>query len=102
VFCMKKVTRTMSLPISKTVFSLLSAFLLLALGCKKSNERNALKDFHQVNLVDNNGSYGATLHNPTLLNAWGIAFSPGGIAWVNANAGHVSELFDQDGNVIRT
>ena len=102
VFCMKKVTRTMSLPISKTAFAFLFAFFLLALGCKKSNERNALKDFHQVNLVDNNGSYGAALHNPTLRNAWGIAFSPGGIAWVNANAGHVSELFDQDGNPIRT
>jgi uncharacterized protein (TIGR03118 family) len=99
---MKKVTRTMSLPISKTAFAFLFAFFLLALGCKKSNERNALKDFHQVNLVDNNGSYGAALHNPTLRNAWGIAFSPGGIAWVNANAGHVSELFDQDGNPIRT
>src|SRR5262249_44102924 len=54
-----------------------------------------------VNLVANNSIYGASHIDTTLQNAWGIAFSPNGIAWVNSNAGHVSELYDKDGNIVR-
>src|SRR5882724_1147957 len=95
---MKKVTKTSSISFSKISFILLSALFLFAMGCKKSNERrNELKDFNQVNLVDNNGAFHAANLDASLMNAWGLAFSPGGIAWVNANAGHVSELYSAEG-----
>jgi uncharacterized protein (TIGR03118 family) len=59
-----------------------------------------LKDFVQVNLVANNGNYGAAHIDPHLMNAWGIAFSANGIAWVSSQEGHVSSVYDRDGNLI--
>ena len=41
------------------------------------------------------------LTDPTMLNAWGLAWAPSGIAWVNAEAGHVSELYSGDGAQLR-
>jgi len=77
------------------------AALALTLGCRKSNVKNKdLRDFTQVNLVDNNGEYNATHTDPTLLNAWGLAFSSGGIAWVNSLEGHVSEVYTAEGALI--
>ncbi|HVW59173.1 MAG TPA: TIGR03118 family protein [Puia sp.] len=83
----------------------LNAFLIaavvLTLGCRKSNVTNKdLRDFTQVNLVDNNGKYAATHMDPTLMNAWGLAFSSGGIAWVNSNGGGVSEVYTADGALV--
>ena len=60
----------------------------------------ALKDFNQVNLVANNDEYKAAHIDPHLLNAWGLAFSSGGIAWISANAGHVSTVYDSAGNML--
>jgi uncharacterized protein (TIGR03118 family) len=59
-----------------------------------------LKDFVQVNLVANNGNYGAAHIDPHLMNAWGIAFSGNGIAWVSSQEGHVSSVYDRDGNLL--
>ena len=62
----------------------LMVFALLAAACHKGViDNKALRDFQQVNLVANNGEYGAGLVDPTLQNAWGLAWSPTGIAWVN-------------------
>ena len=33
--------------------------------------------------------------------AWGLAWAPSGIAWVNTEAGHVSELFTGEGAIVR-
>src|SRR6476619_4068773 len=66
-------------------------------GCKKeiqttqttkeeivvSKQVNALKNFTQVNLVGNNDEYDPAFIDPGLVNAWGIAFTGNGIAWVN-------------------
>lgn len=80
---------------------LLIAALALTFGCRKSNVTNKdLRDFTQVNLVDNNGEYHATHTDPTLMNAWGLAFSSGGTAWVNSQAGHVSEVYTADGALV--
>ncbi|PWU04768.1 MAG: TIGR03118 family protein [Bacteroidetes bacterium] len=74
----------------------------IALSCQKNKiDKQDLRDFQQVNLVANNGIYGPVLTDPTLQNAWGIAWSPTGIAWVNAEAGHVSELYTGDGAIVR-
>jgi uncharacterized protein (TIGR03118 family) len=58
------------------------------------------KDFVQVNLVGNNDEYDPAHIDPHLINAWGIAFSSGGVAWVSSQAGHVSSVYDRDGNLI--
>ena len=60
----------------------------------------SLKDFTQVNLVANNDEYGAAHIDPHLLNAWGIAFSATGIAWIGSQEGHVSTVYDRDGNML--
>jgi uncharacterized protein (TIGR03118 family) len=79
-----------------------TGFMLLAViavfnGCIKHNTPKALKDFNQVNLVANNNKYSAAHIDPVLLNAWGLAFSGGGTAWVSAQAGHVSTVYDKEG-----
>jgi len=59
-----------------------------------------LKNFNQVNLVGNNDEYNAAHIDPHLLNAWGLAFSSGGIAWISSQEGHVSTVYDKDGNML--
>jgi uncharacterized protein (TIGR03118 family) len=84
-------------------FILLFVLVLgLTLSCKKINiDKNDLRDFQQVNLVASGGAWSPVLTDPTLLNAWGLAWAPSGIAWVNAEAGHVSELYTGEGAVVR-
>jgi uncharacterized protein (TIGR03118 family) len=77
----------------------LGLFSLVA-GCQKFVEQVKLKEFQQVNLVDNNGEYHAFHKDTALKNAWGLTFSPNGIAWVNAQAGHVSAVYDAQGNTL--
>ncbi|HSZ86834.1 MAG TPA: TIGR03118 family protein, partial [Puia sp.] len=81
------------------------SFLLIIIvsGCRKQNiNDNELRDFQQVNLVANNSTYSPTLVDPTLMNAWGLAWAPSGIAWVNSMSGHVSELYTGDGAIVRS
>ena len=94
----------------KQFFGWLLVCVLLSTGCRKliniphpghNNNDSDLVGFTQVNLVANNSEYGAKLVDSTLLNAWGLAWSPGGIAWVNAQAGHVSELYTAEGAIVR-
>jgi uncharacterized protein (TIGR03118 family) len=99
--CMKKNTGPTNYLPAKRLCFLLFAFLVFSMACNKFNERKALRDFDQVNLVDNNHEYSATHTDSTLQNAWGLVFTPTGIAWVNSQAGHVSALYDKDGNTLR-
>jgi uncharacterized protein (TIGR03118 family) len=81
------------------LFVLLSG---LTVTCRKANiDKNDLRDFQQVNLVSNNGADGPVLNDPTLQNAWGIAWSPTGIAWVNSEASHLSHLYTGEGAIVR-
>ena len=75
-------------------------------ACHKSNDHNNnnntdLQGFQQVNLVANQALYGAKLTDTTLKNAWGLTFSSSGIAWVNSQAGHSSELYTAEGGRVR-
>ena len=93
-------------PGKRTVFSTAVCVVLMMLiiisSCRKSNvSKNDLRNFEQVNLVANNGTYHPVLTDPTLMNAWGLAWSPNGIAWVNSQAGHVSELYTAEGAIVR-
>lgn len=87
-------------------------FLLPSAGCKKSIQPSAvpdevasapfkdpkqLKDFQQVNLVGSSDEYHPMFIEPNLRNAWGIAFSPTGIAWVNATNTGLSFLYNSVG-----
>jgi uncharacterized protein (TIGR03118 family) len=104
--------------IKRTTCSISYIFLLFMLlfnsGCKKDFQNmNAqqhlpdganngkipqlLKDFTQVNLVSNNDEYNAGRVDPLLLNAWGLTFSPTGIAWISAQAAGVSTVYSGEG-----
>ncbi|MHA4806808.1 TIGR03118 family protein [Flavitalea flava] len=74
----------------------------LSFGCHKSNVHDKdLKDFTQVNLVANKEEeYHPKLVDPTLINGFGVAWSPTGIPWVNSVGGHVSELYKENGDNI--
>ncbi|MBC7950175.1 MAG: TIGR03118 family protein [Chitinophagaceae bacterium] len=87
-------------------------FLLLASSCSKDKDSptvvdqatqtdhsksKQLRQFLQVNLVANEACYGASRIDPTLINGWGIAFSPTGTPWVNSQGGHVSDVYDREG-----
>ena len=88
---------------------IVSGLLLMVISsCQKETRQPAaeqsvtkapktFKDFTQVNLVDNNGEYAAAVTDAHLLNAWGIAFSPGGTAWVSAEGAGVSTVYNREG-----
>src|SRR4029078_3333336 len=60
-----------------------------------------LKNFEQGNLVANSSVYHPVTVDPSLLNAFGVAWSPNGVAWVNSVGGHVSELYSAEGGIVR-
>jgi len=82
----------------------LAAALALSFGCHKSPgiDNKELRNFDVVNLVANTPEYEPRNHvDPTLINGFGIAWSPTNIAWVNSVGGHVSELYSLEGDVVR-
>ncbi|GAB3411654.1 TIGR03118 family protein [Massilia agilis] len=54
--------------------------------------------YHQRNLVSDTAAIPAEHHDPQLVNAWGLAFNPFGVAWVADNGTGVSTLYDGNGN----
>ncbi|WP_018616984.1 TIGR03118 family protein [Segetibacter koreensis] len=98
---MKKITKTIQTFCHLAVLLLLFSVLVLPIACKKHFDQQVLKEFRQVNLVGNNNEYGAPHIDPALLNSWGLAFNPTGIAWVSAQTGHVSTIYDKLGNTLR-
>ena len=83
---------------SRRNYLLMIAVLALSFGCHKSNvDQKDFRDFQQVNLVANNNEYNASHIDSTLLNAFGIAWTSNGFAWVNSVGGHVSEIYNSEG-----
>jgi uncharacterized protein (TIGR03118 family) len=92
------------------VFSFVFGMLILV-SCGKSIEsvepeqstgpeqsiKKPVKDFTQVNLVGSNAEYDPLRIDPLLKNAWGIAFSSGGTAWISATGTGVSTVYNKDG-----
>ncbi len=93
---------------------LLCSVFIVAVGCKKTIDTPApasldgaeskrsesemkVGHFNQVNLVANTAEYNAAHVDPDLINAWGIAFAPAGIPWVNSQGGHLSRVYDREG-----
>jgi uncharacterized protein (TIGR03118 family) len=82
----------------------LAAITLLAFsfGCHKPHiDNNDLRNFKEVVLVANTREYQPKTVDQTLINAFGIAWSPNGTAWVNSVGGHVSELYNAEGDIVR-
>lgn len=77
-------------------YFLFVVLVTLVASCRK-NDIKRLKNYDQVNLVANNENYNAPNIDPLQINAWGLAWSPTGIAWVNSQAGHVSALYNGEG-----
>lgn len=73
--------------------SVTSNEITTALGTPKE-----LKDFEQVNLVGDNGDFNPTRIDPSLVNAWGIAFSPLETVWVSSMVPGLSEVYRADGS----
>ncbi|BCS55411.1 TIGR03118 family protein [Geobacter sp. SVR] len=77
--------------------------LSLAPGCGDNNHNNSTSNYQQTNLVFSNISAGFSnisgvgTRDPQLINAWGIAHSPTGPWWVNANGSGVSKVYNNLG-----
>src|ERR1043165_3906340 len=54
----------------------------------------------QVNLVSDEAEYNALHLDKDLVNAWGLAFSETGEAWVVSNGKGLSKIYDQNGNEV--
>ena len=75
---------------------------MMAVACHKSNiTQKELRNFEQVVLVANKAMYGPKLVDTTLQNAWGLAWAPSGIAWVNSNGTGLSHLYTGEGAIVR-
>jgi uncharacterized protein (TIGR03118 family) len=83
-----------------------SLLLISTMGCRRfllglDNNKKVQQNFSMVNLVSDNPSFSAAHSDSSLHNAWGLAWAPSGIAWVNSMSGHVSELYDANGAFVR-
>jgi uncharacterized protein (TIGR03118 family) len=93
---MKKIMNRVPVGFTRPATLLLLTSLSLSVACRK-NDVKKLKNYEQVNLVDNNGAYGAPHQDAKQMNAWGLSWSPTGTAWVNSQSGHVSALYSGEG-----
>lgn len=75
---------------------------MMVVACHKSNiDQKDLRNFEQVVLVANKAMYGPKLVDTSLQNAWGLAWAPSGIAWVNSNGNGLSHLYSGEGVILR-
>ena len=71
--------------------------LAFALGSMPLIAQHGKTGYAQHNLVSD-GAITADHTDPNLVNAWGVAFNPNGVAWVANNGTGTSTLYDGDGN----
>ena len=91
--------RSASFPARIGALTVALAFGLgLALAVAPATRAEAGVRFQQRNLVSD-GAHPAAHVDPNLVNAWGVAFNPFGFVWVADADGHVSTLYDGDGNL---
>ena len=111
---MKKIFHGVTgLPMTVASFILVS-LLMFVTACQKqpvqeiqdvqadqsSKHPKFLKDIDQVNLVADVDGYKAARVDPRLVNAWGLVFTPTGIAWPNAADPGLSFVLRQDGSQV--
>jgi uncharacterized protein (TIGR03118 family) len=71
-----------------------------AVSAEETASKNvkSVKHFAARYLVSNVAGYGAEKLDPSLRNAWGLAWSATGTAWIGSQFGHVSNVYDSIGN----
>src|SRR5581483_11587634 len=57
--------------------------------------------FNQVNLVSDQGGFGAKRTDENLVNAWGIAQGANGSIWISSNHKGLSVVYNEEGMDIR-
>ena len=85
------------------------ATVLVVTSCNKNSDHwldshkdpYQLKNFVQTNLVANSASYNPVTIDPLLINGWGLAFSPTGVAWPGSQGGHVGPVYNSEGIIAR-
>lgn len=97
----RTITRTNSFSVRSLLALILTGCMTFAIACKKDKPPKALKDFVQVNLVGNNDKYAPLRVDPLLLNAWGLSWSAGGVAWISSTGGGVSTVYNSEGGQVR-
>lgn len=80
--------------------------LLMLTGCRKGDiifitAKNDLKNFEQINLIANNNEYNAARVDDDFINAWGLAFAPSGVPWVNTEGTGLSYVLTPAGADLR-
>ncbi len=89
----------------KAIFGLLVLSIIIV-SCHKDNDNNnsstagSSTNFARVNLVSNSSQDSGARVDASLVNGWGIAFSPSGNPWVSSQAGGVAEAYDSMGNQV--
>lgn len=73
----------------------------LSADAKSATNVKSKKNFVQTNLVSSSAEYNPQRIDPLLLNAWGLSWSPTGVAWVAAQAGHISTIYSSEGLQLR-
>jgi uncharacterized protein (TIGR03118 family) len=82
----------------KPFFRLLVGAALLVVLLPGDSSPATAPRYRQVNLVADPGGPAALSTDPNLVNAWGLAFSPGHPFWVADNGTGVATLYDGQGN----
>jgi len=62
------------------------------------SQASASDFYHQRNLVSDSAAIPAEQRDPNLVNAWGLAFNPYGVAWVADNHTGLATLYNGNGN----
>ena len=74
-------------------------------SCEKDKNNNSstsgsTTNFTRTNLVSNSSQDSGARVDATLVNGWGIAFSPAGNPWISSQAGGMAEAYDATGNQV--
>lgn len=94
---MKKSIAGVVAPPLKSAFYFCAAFMLLN-GCNKNEfPPSQLNGYVQTNLVADTEGFDAARIDPSLVNPWGISFSPTSPIWISANHTSLSVIYNPQG-----
>jgi uncharacterized protein (TIGR03118 family) len=98
---MKKTFIAGNAVVAMIVFSMTAMQIV---SCKKNDNIDAgapsQPAYQQVNLVSDVTSVGAEMIDKDLLNPWGLAFGPTGIAWISGNHSGVTTVYNNEGSTV--
>jgi len=79
---------------------LLFIFFMLFAACNEEDEiipDESYQSYQTVNLVSSVSGDGASILDPSLVNAWGMAVSPTGYFWIASTGRDVTTIYDYNG-----